>query len=133
MNKGIKIKEKGEKSYKGDKAVENGIKSIENRTFSMFSEKYSPPSLPVEGWGNSDKIYAPVRISPPPFSTMTRMGLLCDVCLVAGGLELRCHKSVLAACSQYFFAMFTNEMSEAKVRYVRQFTSKKSYGLFKGI
>ena len=42
------------------------------------------------------------------------MGLLCDVCLVAGGIELQCHKSVLAACSQYFFAMFTNEMSESK-------------------
>lgn len=45
---------------------------------------------------------------------MRRMGLLCDICLVAGDLELHCHKSVLASCSQYFFAMFTNEMSESK-------------------
>ena len=43
-----------------------------------------------------------------------RLGVLCDVTLVAGDLEVRCHKSVLASCSQYFFAMFTNEMSESK-------------------
>lgn len=42
------------------------------------------------------------------------MSLLCDVVLVAGDLELHCHKSVLAACSQYFYAMFTNEMTESK-------------------
>ncbi|CAL1530807.1 unnamed protein product [Lymnaea stagnalis] len=47
---------------------------------------------------------------------MRRMGLLCDVCIIAGNQELHCHKSVLAACSQYFYAMFTNEMSESKMK-----------------
>ncbi|XP_055874716.1 kelch-like protein 2 [Biomphalaria glabrata] len=49
---------------------------------------------------------------------MRRMGLLCDVCIVAGKQELHCHKSVLAACSQYFYAMFTNEMSESKMKII---------------
>ena len=40
--------------------------------------------------------------------------MLCDVVLVAGATELSCHKVVLCSCSQYFYAMFTGELSEAK-------------------
>ena len=40
--------------------------------------------------------------------------MLCDVVLVAGAIELCCHKVVLCSCSQYFYAMFTGELSEAK-------------------
>jgi len=34
-------------------------------------------------------------------------GLLCDITLVAESLEIPAHKMILAACSPYFFAMFT--------------------------
>uniref|UniRef100_A0A8C4N7K8 BTB domain-containing protein n=1 Tax=Eptatretus burgeri TaxID=7764 RepID=A0A8C4N7K8_EPTBU len=37
-------------------------------------------------------------------------GLLCDVVLVADGLEIAAHKLVLATCSPYFHAMFTGRI-----------------------
>lgn len=36
-----------------------------------------------------------------------RQNLLCDVTLVAGATEVSAHKTVLASCSPYFYAMFT--------------------------
>ena len=44
----------------------------------------------------------------------SRQNLLCDVILVADDVEIQAHKSVLAACSPYFYAMFTSELAEAK-------------------
>ncbi|XP_015591764.1 ring canal kelch homolog [Cephus cinctus] len=42
-------------------------------------------------------------------NAMRKQNLLCDVILVAdGGLEVPAHKMVLAACSPYFYAMFTS-------------------------
>ncbi|KAG7205534.1 hypothetical protein KM043_007512 [Ampulex compressa] len=40
---------------------------------------------------------------------MRKKNLLCDVLLIAdGGMEVPAHKMVLAACSPYFYAMFTS-------------------------
>ncbi|KAH7977365.1 hypothetical protein HPB49_001091 [Dermacentor silvarum] len=44
------------------------------------------------------------------FETMNilrKQNLLCDVTLVAGATEVAAHKTVLASCSPYFYAMFT--------------------------
>ncbi|XP_067624737.1 ring canal kelch protein isoform X2 [Eurosta solidaginis] len=38
---------------------------------------------------------------------MRKQNLLCDVTLVADGIEIPAHKMVLASCSPYFYAMFT--------------------------
>uniref|UniRef100_A0A182MQG3 BTB domain-containing protein n=1 Tax=Anopheles culicifacies TaxID=139723 RepID=A0A182MQG3_9DIPT len=38
---------------------------------------------------------------------MREQNLLCDVVLVAEGIEIPAHKMVLASCSPYFYAMFT--------------------------
>ena len=38
---------------------------------------------------------------------MRRAGQFTDVTLVAGDREVHAHKNVLAACSPYFYAMFT--------------------------
>lgn len=38
---------------------------------------------------------------------MRKQNLLCDVILIADGMEIPAHKMVLASCSPYFYAMFT--------------------------
>lgn len=43
---------------------------------------------------------------------------LCDVELVVGDTKIAAHRSVLAACSPYFYAMFNGELIESKQRVV---------------
>ncbi|CAI8048201.1 Kelch-like protein 20 [Geodia barretti] len=43
---------------------------------------------------------------------MRRRGDLCDVTLMSSTREIRAHKAVLAACSQYFESMFIGEFAE---------------------
>ena len=40
-------------------------------------------------------------------------GILCDVIICVGDLEIPCHRVVLATISMYFKTMFTSEMSES--------------------
>ncbi|XP_038049351.1 kelch-like protein 12 [Patiria miniata] len=46
-------------------------------------------------------------------NSLRRQSLLCDVTVVVEGTEFPAHRVILAACSPYFCAMFTNEMSES--------------------
>ena len=48
------------------------------------------------------------------FPLCCRSGLLCDVTLKVGGVELSAHKNILSSCSQYFYAMFTGDLAESK-------------------
>ncbi|XP_045213681.1 kelch-like protein 2 [Mercenaria mercenaria] len=48
------------------------------------------------------------------FNIMRKQDILCDVVLVADTIEIPCHRVVLCACSQYFYAMFTGDLAEAK-------------------
>lgn len=45
---------------------------------------------------------------------LRKQRMLCDVCLQVDGLEIPAHRAVLSACSPYFYAMFTNELAEAR-------------------
>ncbi|XP_077977144.1 kelch-like protein 12 [Glandiceps talaboti] len=45
-------------------------------------------------------------------NNLRKSGTLCDVILSVEGIDFPVHRIVLAACSDYFCAMFTNEMSE---------------------
>lgn len=47
-------------------------------------------------------------------SCSNRQGLLCDVTIVVDSTEIPAHKVVLSSCSQYFYAMFTGDLAEAK-------------------
>ena len=61
---------------------------------------------------------------------LRRQNLLCDVQLVADGLEIPSHKAVLAACSPYFYAMFTSDLAEARAdRIVLQEVDGKALAL----
>ena len=53
-------------------------------------------------------------------NSMRVAGLLCDVTLVAENLEIPAHKMVLAACSPYFYAMFTGFTERDSSRVVLQ-------------
>jgi hypothetical protein len=39
---------------------------------------------------------------------------LCDIVLSVGNIEIHAHRLVLASCSPYFYAMFTNNLAESK-------------------
>ena len=39
---------------------------------------------------------------------------LCDIVLCVGNMEIHAHRLVLASCSPYFYAMFTNNLAESK-------------------
>ena len=43
---------------------------------------------------------------------------LCDVVLRVGGRDITSHRAVLAACSPYFYAMFSGELVESRARVV---------------
>jgi kelch-like protein 20 len=40
---------------------------------------------------------------------------LCDVCLLVGSRRIFAHRVILSACSPYFRAMFTGDLSESKL------------------
>ncbi|CAH8566356.1 unnamed protein product [Schistosoma turkestanicum] len=64
--------------------------------------------------GSSDHVYR-------TFAKLNELrchGLFCDVILQAGSVKVPAHRNVLAASSQYFHAMFTGSMAEARSRCV---------------
>ena len=70
---------------------------LSNNVCSQAAEPKRPPYRNVSH---------PVKVVDG-MNAMRIAGLLCDVTLVAENLEIPAHKMVLAACSPYFYAMFT--------------------------
>ncbi len=61
---------------------------------------------------------------------VARQNVLCDVQLEAEGVEIPAHRVVLAACSSYFNAMFTGELSESRAhKILLQEVDGKALGL----
>nr|XP_035148026.1 kelch-like protein 3 isoform X5 [Callithrix jacchus] len=85
------------------------------------SIKLSPQTL-IQG-GDDEKNQRTITVNPAhmgkAFKVMNELRskqLLCDVMIVAEDVEIEAHRVVLAACSPYFCAMFTGDMSESKAK-----------------
>ncbi|XP_025010786.2 kelch-like protein 3 isoform X2 [Gallus gallus] len=86
----------------------------------LFSIKQSSRSSEA---GEDEKDQRTVTVNPShmrkAFRVMNELRskrLLCDVVIVAETVEMEAHRVVLAACSPYFCAMFTGDMSESKAK-----------------
>lgn len=73
----------------------------------------SPPSplTPFASKGHAHHLLSKME-------SLRREKQLCDIILRVGCREISAHRLVLSACSQYFCAMFTNQMLESKQEYV---------------
>ncbi|KAJ9587276.1 hypothetical protein L9F63_019207 [Diploptera punctata] len=76
----------------------------------------------VREWGMQDRPLNTVHFESPShtstllcgLNTLRTKGLLLDVTLVADGEAFQAHRVVLASCSDYFRAMFTDAMRESR-------------------
>ena len=62
-------------------------------------------------------IYKPDHFATQAFEQLTSMRdqrQLCDVVIRVGEMDLHAHRTILAACSPYFHAMFSGEMRESR-------------------
>ncbi|XP_062909424.1 kelch-like protein 3 isoform X4 [Mobula hypostoma] len=91
---------------------------------SQTSSVKSSPARTVD-LSEDDKDQAPVTMNPlhmtKAFKVMNELrskSTLCDVTIVAEDVEIEAHRIVLAACSPYFCAMFTGDMTESKAKKV---------------
>ncbi|XP_042106846.1 kelch-like protein 3 isoform X5 [Ovis aries] len=89
----------------------------------MDGESIKPSSQPLIQTGDDEKNQRTVTVNPAhmgkAFKVMNELRskqLLCDVMIVAEDVEIEAHRVVLAACSPYFCAMFTGDMSESKAK-----------------
>ncbi|KAG8128587.1 hypothetical protein E2320_015401 [Naja naja] len=87
----------------------------------MDDESIKRCPQPPEADGDKDQ--RTVTINPchmgKAFKVMNELRskrLLCDVVIVAEDIEIEAHRIVLAACSPYFCAMFTGDMTESKAK-----------------
>ncbi|XP_052013283.1 kelch-like protein 3 isoform X1 [Apodemus sylvaticus] len=91
----------------------------------MESESVKPSPQPAAQAEDDEKNRRTVTVNPAhmgkAFKVMNELRskrLLCDVMIVAEDVEVEAHRVVLAACSPYFCAMFTGDMSESKAKKV---------------
>lgn len=89
----------------------------------MEGESVKPSPQPTEQAGDGEKNRRMTTVNPAhmgkAFKVMNELRskrLLCDVMIVAEDVEVEAHRVVLAACSPYFCAMFTGDMSESKAK-----------------
>ena len=68
-----------------------------------------------ELWSFNEKIY---RTLFNNINNLRKNKVLCDVILKVEDQEFFAHRIILSACSDYFCAMFTNEVKEAFFSFV---------------
>ncbi|XP_005147300.2 kelch-like protein 3 isoform X2 [Melopsittacus undulatus] len=106
----------------------NGVHFCMERNGKLSSEKHTPKvhikqSSRSSETAEDEKDQCTVTVNPShmrkAFKVMNELRskrLLCDVVIVAETVEMEAHRVVLAACSPYFCAMFTGDMSESKAK-----------------
>ncbi|XP_072485938.1 kelch-like protein 3 isoform X4 [Notamacropus eugenii] len=89
----------------------------------MEGESIKPSSQSLVEGEDEEKDQRTITVNPAhmgkAFKVMNELRskqLLCDVMIVAEDVEIEAHRVVLAACSPYFCAMFTGDMSESKAK-----------------
>jgi kelch-like protein 2/3 len=87
----------------------------ESETFLSLSLKPSTPSDERNTFRKIDHADRAFDV----LNSLRRKNLLCDVVLTADdGIKIAAHRSVLAACSHYFYAMFTSELAECHTEHI---------------
>ncbi|XP_018426752.1 PREDICTED: kelch-like protein 4, partial [Nanorana parkeri] len=107
---------------KVDKEEETGAQ--EAPTAPQELPEADPDRLPVSSpspsrmtTGSSDEYFQSLNHAEQTFRKMEnylQQKQLCDVLLIAGNYKIPAHRLVLSAVSDYFAAMFTNDVREAK-------------------
>jgi hypothetical protein len=81
-----------------------------------------------ETWSFNEKIY---RTLFNNINNLRKNKILCDVILKVENQEFYAHRIILSACSDYFCAMFTNEVCVDTQIYTKIKFSKKKKRFFR--
>jgi len=92
------------------------VKSVSPRKRVLVSDSPSPPCAMASVTTVSQKMTATDHSSKliVGLDELRSAGILCDYTIIAGGVEMHVHRSVLVACSDYFRAMLTGDMRESR-------------------
>merc|ERR1719383_1406054 len=74
-------------------------------------------SQQVQGLSSKSEEFRNTKLDSKVRNGMEEMrlaGILCDVTLVAGNVDIQAHKLVLANTSHYFYSMFTGGLKETE-------------------
>ncbi|XP_055386217.1 ring canal kelch protein-like isoform X5 [Condylostylus longicornis] len=94
----------------GSSSLERGSCLLRYASQNSLDESSQKHIQRPNGKDRSTGAYRNNQHTSKSFETMNEMrkqNLLCDVTLIADGMEISAHKMVLASCSPYFYAMFT--------------------------
>ncbi|KAF8567927.1 hypothetical protein P879_05402 [Paragonimus westermani] len=100
--------------------MRNARRHVRNSSSAVSDATHQEPEADHDFY-NTDRVRSPYRCNEHwskilnGLNELRRTGQFCDVVLQAGSTKLPVHRNVLASSSQYFYAMFTGPMAEARL------------------